>query len=407
MPQLLFLSHRLPYPPDKGEKIRAWHILKRLARTHDVHLGCLSDERVDSSQLGELRKICASVGCFRMSPVVQKVRALARMRSGRPLTVDVFHSGRLSKWVGETLSRNPIRAIFAFSSAVAPYVRGRRRLYRVLDMVDIDSEKWRAYAQYHGWPMHDVYRREAETLLALERQLALEFDRTLFVSCPEAQRFIELAPESRERVGWLANGVDLDMFSPKHSFPSPFGQTVANLVFTGTMSYWPNIDAVTWFVDTVLPIIRSSRPMVHFHIVGASPSRSVSRLSQTPGVSVTGRVPDVRPFLAHADVAVAPLRLARGIQNKVLEAMAMGRPVVATPEAFEGIDALPGRDVLVANTAELMAQNILGVLEKRYPSLGSAARSAIERNHSWSHTLKALDTLFPAAPFNTTRAINH
>ena len=397
MTELLFLCHRVPYPPDKGEKIRAWHVLKHLARSQDVHLGCLADDPADLDQLGELRRICASVGCFRVYPMLQKARALACLRSGRPLTLDVFYSRGLRRWVAQTLSTNRIGRIFVFSSAMAGYVDRQPGQIRVLDMVDIDSEKWRAYAAHHPWPMRALYLREANTLLAVERRLVLDFDMTLFVSEAEARRFAAVAPECRHRIGWLENGVDLDRFSPIQAFARPFATSVKALVFTGTMNYWPNVDGVNRFVEAVLPLVRQRQPNAHLYIVGAAPSRAVLRLGQKPGVTVTGRVPDVRPFLAHADAVVAPLRIARGIQNKVLEAMAMARPVVATPEALEGLRAVPGKDLLVANTPEEMAHYILAVLAGRYCGIGSAARSAVEQNHRWSGTLKDLDMLFPPA----------
>jgi len=396
MPELLFLSHRLPYPPDKGEKIRAWHILQHLAKSHDIHLGCLADDPADLAQLGELRRICASVACFRVSPALQKARAIVSMRSGRPLTIDAFHSRRLNRWVADTLSRRAVQRIFVFSSAMAGYVTGQQGYTRVLDMVDIDSEKWRAYAPHHRWPMRSLYMREADTLLTLERRLVHDFDLTLFVSEAEARTFIAIAPESHDRVYWLDNGVDLSRFSLTQAFPSPFPEGQANIVFTGTMDYWPNIDAVNWFVEAVLPLIRQSHPAVRFWIVGATPSRAVTRL-RGPGVIVTGRVPDVRPFLAHADLAVAPLRIARGVQNKVLEAMAMARPVVATPEAFEGIRATPGKDLLIASTADAIARSIVEILGNHHPILGLSARAAVQRNHDWSKTLRVLDTVFPPA----------
>jgi sugar transferase (PEP-CTERM/EpsH1 system associated) len=285
---------------------------------------------------------------------------------------------------------------------MADYVRHQKASIRVLDMLYIDSEKWRAYAPHHRWPMRSLYRREADTLLALERQLVQDFDATLFVSEAEANRFNDLAPGSRDRIYWVDNGVDLARFSPKQTFPSPFPAGHTNIVFTGTMDYWPNVDAVLWFVDAVFPLVRQRSPSAHFWIVGAKPSRAVSRLRHTSGVTVTGKVPDVRPFLAHADVVVAPLRVARGIQNKVLEAMAMARPVVVTAEAFEGIRATPGEDLLVASTAEQMARSIARVLNQDYPRLGSAARAAIERNHDWATTLQGLDRFFSEPPTSHT-----
>jgi sugar transferase (PEP-CTERM/EpsH1 system associated) len=394
MPELLFLSHRVPYPPDKGEKIRAWHLLSHLAQSYDIHLGCLVDDPRDRPHLAELNRICARVGAFEVRPALQKLRAIAGMRSGKPLTADVFHRPRLDRWVADTLSTGRIDAVFAFSSGMASYAAGRRAPFRILDMVDVDSEKWRDYADYHNWPLRALYRREATNLLALERRAALEFDATLFVSQAEAGRFAALAPECRKNIGWLENGVDLDRFSPLHRFARPFPAGTTNLVFTGTMDYWPNGDAVTWFSQRVMPLMRRAKPHTHFHIVGAGPTRAVRQLARLPHVHVTGRVPDVRPFIAHADAVVAPLRVARGIQNKVLEAMAMGRPVVATPDAFEGLRALPGRDLLVCATPEEMFRSLLDIVEGRHPGLGAAARAVIERNYSWTHNLRRLDALF-------------
>jgi sugar transferase (PEP-CTERM/EpsH1 system associated) len=396
MPDLLFLCHRVPYPPNKGEKIRAWHILAHLARTHRVHLGCLADDPADRIPAEALRRVCGEIGCFAVRPGVQKLRALARLRPGRPLTRDYFHSPELARWVAETFSRHPIERLYVYSSGMAGYAIGLRAAIRVLDLVDIDSEKWRDYAPRHGWPMRAIYRREADTLLAFERRAAMAFDRTLFVSEAEARHFAALAPECGERVGWLENGVDLERFSPMRPYPCPYPHDAQNLVFTGTMDYWPNVDAVLWFAETVMPLLRRQRPQLRFHIVGANPGHRLLRLRGAPGIEITGRVPDVRPYLAHADVAVAPLRIARGIQNKVLEAMAMARPVVATPAAFEGVQALPERDLIVCAGAEETARRIVEILEGRHPQLPAAARRAVERNHDWSSTLRRLDALFPA-----------
>jgi sugar transferase (PEP-CTERM/EpsH1 system associated) len=219
----------------------------------------------------------------------------------------------------------------------------------------------------------------------------MEFDTTLFVSEAEADRFATLAPECRETLGWLENGVDLERFSPVHRLERPFPVGTLNLVFTGTMDYWPNGDAVAWFARQVMPLLLRTKPNLHFHIVGAKPGSAVRRLATLPQVHVTGRVDDIRPYIAHADAVVAPLRVARGIQNKVLEAMAMGRPVVATPDAFEGLRALPGRDLLVCATPEEMSRSLLDILGGRHPGLGAAARSVVERNYNWSVNLRRLD----------------
>ncbi len=391
MRDLLFLSHRIPYPPDKGEKIRAWHLFEQLAQTYRVHLGCFIDDPADRAHLPELRGRCADLACFGLNRQGQKLKALARLRPGRPLSLGYFHDRRLHRWVREKLAGGIDRA-FVYCSAMAPYVMHATGVRRVLDMVDVDSEKWAAYAARSSPPARWVWAREGRTLLAFERRAALAFDHSLFVSQAECRRFAALAPETAGRLGWLDNGVDLARFSP--GFPAtamPAGGP--DLVFTGTMDYWPNIDAVGWFARNVLPLLRPSWPGVRFWIVGANPAAEVTELAKLPGVRVTGRVADTRPYLAQAAVVVAPLRIARGIQNKVLEAMAMGRPVVASPQAYEGIHATAGRDLLVADGAGETAGRIAEVLQGRHPGLGAAAREAVERGHAWAATLAGLEAL--------------
>lgn len=412
--RLLFLSHRMPYPPEKGEKIRAWHILDHLAARWEVEAGFLVDDRADLEHLPALRARCAAV---EWRPALNRARtaagALLRARPGAPLTLGWFHDPSLAAWVARGLGEGRYDAVFAYSSAMAPYVLGpaaaaaRRRPApprRVLDMVDVDSEKWLAYAAGARSPMRQVWAREARTLLAFERRAAAAFDRTILVSAEEAGRFARLAPECADRVGWVDNGVDTARFDPARPFPNPYRGDAPAIVFTGTMSYRPNVDAVRWFAAEVLPRLRSAAGgprggrAPEFHIVGANPAPAVRALARLPGVHVTGAVPDTRPFVAHAAVAVAPLRIARGIQNKVLEAMALARPVVASPGAFEGVRARAGRDLLVADGAGAMAERVAEVLAGAHPGLGAAARAAVAANHDWTATLRRLDPMLEPAP---------
>jgi sugar transferase (PEP-CTERM/EpsH1 system associated) len=393
MCDLLFLSHRIPYPPDKGEKIRSWHLFERLARTHRIHLGCFIDDLRDWAHLPRLRPLCADLACFGLDRRWQKLKALLRMRAGGSLSAAYFHDARLQAWTAGKLAAG-IDRIFVYCSAMAPYVMEAAGTFRVLDMVDVDSEKWAAYAARSPAPARWVWAREARTLLALERRAASVFDRSLFVSAAECDRFATLAPQTRGRIGWIDNGVDTAYFSPDFPAPRPFPPGGPDLLFTGTMDYWPNVDAVAFFAREVLPRLRRERPGLRFWIVGANPSAAVKRLAALPGVQVSGRVADMRPYLRHADVVVAPLGIARGIQNKVLEAMAMARPVVASPQAFEGVHAEPGRDLLVAEGAAATAGLVGDVLDGRHPHLGEAARAAIERGHVWETTLAPLERLF-------------
>jgi sugar transferase (PEP-CTERM/EpsH1 system associated) len=403
MPRLLFISHRIPYPPEKGEKIRAWHMLEHLAQRFEVECGFLVDDRADLAHIPVLQKVCAHV---EWRPALGRwqsaARALLRLRPGAPLSLGWFHEPGLFRWAQSGLAAGRYDAAFVYSSGVAPYVMGpaarRPGLTRVLDFVDVDSEKWRAYAANASPPMQQVWAREARTLLAFERRAALEFDRAIFVSDEERRHFASLAPETAAHLDHVDNGVDLARFDPARDWPSPFAADAGPaLVFTGTMSYRPNIEAVAWFARDVLPLLRADSPggvVPEFHIVGANPAPAVLELASLPGVHVTGAVPDVRPYLAHAAAAVAPLRIARGIQNKVLEAMAMQRPVVASPQAFEGVRAVPGRDLLVADGAAATAAALREVLGGRHPGLGAAGRAAVAAGHDWNATLKRLDALF-------------
>ena len=395
MRDLLFLSHRIPYPPDKGEKIRAWHFFLRLARMHRMHLGCFLDDPADRAHLVELRRHCADLKIVEIDRTRQKCLSVLRARPGQPLTLGYFASAELREWTRQKLAGGIDRA-FVYCSAMAPYLMQAPGVRRVLDMVDVDSAKWADYAARAGWPARAVWAREAHTLLAFERKAAQDFDRTLFVSRAEAETFIRLAPEAAGRVGWMENGVDLETFSPAHDFPPPLPAGPACAVFTGSMDYWPNVDAVTWFADAVLPLIRARHPGLRFAIVGANPAPAVRRLAEREGIVVTGRVADVRPYVAHAALVVAPLRIARGIQNKVLEAMAMGRPVIATPQAHEGLRAEPGRELLVGADAPALAALAAEVLDGHHAALGAAGRAAVLRDHAWAATLAGLDGLFEA-----------
>ena len=390
MRDLLFVSHRFPYPLNKGEKIRAYHLLRHLAPEWRIRLGCLVEDPDDLAHLPVLREICAEVAAFRIDKRVQKLRALARARPGRPLMLDYYRHPGLGRWVAARLPGADVAYIY--SAAMAPYVLDLppSRARRLLDMQDIDSEKWTRYAADAAWPMRAVWAREGRTLLAYERRAAAACDATFFVTQAEARRFAELAPEVADRLDHVECGVDLGFFSPDHVFPSPYPGPARRAVFIGNMDYWPNADAAAWFATEILPRIA---PRPEFWIVGANPGPETRRLAELPGVHVTGRVADVRPYLAHADVSVSPLRIARGIQNKVLEAMAAGRPVVASPGAFEGIRAQPGRDLLVADGAAAIAETVGAVLSGAHPGLGAAGRAAVEAGYAWPAVLGRLDAL--------------
>lgn len=393
MAEVLFLAHRIPYPPDKGDKIRSWHMLAHLAKRHTVHLGCFVDDMDDLKHLPFLEDLCGSLMALPLTPRQAKLRALPALLANRALSVDYYRDRRLAAWVDWTLHHRPIAGTLLFSSPMAQYVQGQgdRAGRVVMDFVDVDSDKWAQYAASKPWPLSWLYRRESRTLLAFERQVAASVATSLFVSHREAEMFRALAPESAATVSHLNNGVDAHYFSPEHRYDNPYAADEEAIVFTGAMDYWANVDAVEWFAGHVFPAIHAARPQSRFVIVGGKPTVAVQALAQLPGVQVTGRVPDVRPYVAHAAVVACPLRIARGIQNKVLEGMAMARPVVATNAAFEGIDATPGEHLLIADAAADMATTILAVLAGQHAGLGAAARRLVLERYSWERSLARLD----------------
>ena len=396
-PSLLLLTQRIPYPPDKGEKIRYWPLLQHLTQRWDVHLGCLIDDRADDQYQGIVAALCADAYFARIDPRLSKLLCMRGLLTGDPLSVSYFRNRGLAAWVDGVLDRIRPEVIMVCSSNMTPYVRKRGKTHLVADLVDVDSEKWRAYAAVGGFPMRIVYQREWKLTAALESQIAKDADWCSFVSSTEVELFSHLLPWAAARTRSVPNGVDHAYFDPSLNWKAPFDTSRANYVFTGTMDYPPNVDAVLWFAAEVLPRIQAIRPDAMLHIVGRSPSAEISKLAAAESIVVTGTVPDVRPYLAHANAAIAPLRIARGIQNKVLEAMAMARPVIVSTAGLEGIDAEPGREVLRADTPAEFADACLRALTPEAASIGLAARARVVAEYGWAQRMAGFDPLLRAS----------
>ena len=393
MRELLFLAHRIPYPPDKGDKIRAWNIFRYLARTHRMHLGCFIDDPADRQHLAMLAAPVRTSSAFRSTAHPASRDAAADAPRPAACRSAISRTGGCSagwtpSWptarsTASTCSPPPWRAMSCTPTAVR----------RILDMVDVDSEKWTAYAETARFPARSIWAREGRTLLAFERLRP----RASITACSSPSTSGSASCHWRrrpsQRTSWVSNGVDLDHFSPAHSFAPPFAARARN-----------SCSPAAWTTGRTSTRCSGSRARCCRRCASACPRALLDRrrradqrvraLAELPGVQVTGRVPDTRPYLAAADVVVAPLRIARGIQNKLLEAMAMARPVVATPEAFEGVRAEPGRDILLASGVGETVQRIADVLDGRHATMGAAARRAVEASHQWSVTLRPLDRLF-------------
>lgn len=407
MAEILFLAHRPPWPPDKGDKIRSWNLLRHLAARHRVRLGAFVDDPADAAHAAALERICAEVLLRPLGRLRLGLRALGGLAHGAPLTLAAYRDPVVRRWLAARLQTADL-ALAVSGGPAGLLVDPPCSRPWLLDLVDCDSEKWRALAERATGPRRWLLAREAELLLAFERRAAFAAAATFLVTGAEAALLEARAPELRGRTRVLENGVDATHFDPARlEGPDPWPPGPgARLIFTGVMDYPPNVDAVLWLAGEVLPRLRAGRGPVRLAVVGARPSAAVRRLAAPPELVVTGRVADVRPWLGRADVALAPLRIARGVQNKVLEAMAMARPVVATPEAATGLHAEPGRELLVAADAAALAEAISGLLRDpaRAASIGAAGRAYVRRAHDWAATLAPLDAAVSALLERSRRA---
>jgi sugar transferase (PEP-CTERM/EpsH1 system associated) len=395
MEGLLFLAHRIPFPPNKGDKIRSFHLLRHLSARYEIHLGAFVDDPADWQYQDELKPYCASIKLLPLHARRARLASLRGLLTGEALTLPYYRNRELARWANGLAEAGTVTRGLAYSSAMAQFMPANLSP-RVLDMVDVDSDKWTQYAPTQRWPLSWVYAREGRKLAEWEAQVAQDFEATLLVSHDEAALLQQRAPQARHKIGAFENGVDAEYFSPARDYPNPYLPDVQGVVFTGAMDYWPNVDAVSWFAERIFPAVRDAVPAAQFTIVGSHPTDAVRVLARQPGVVVTGSVPDVRPYLAHAACAVAPLRIARGVQNKVLEAMAMARPVVTTAQAAEGIRAEAGRDFVLAQDEAGFAAAVVAQLQSR--ASNAQARDCVLAHYDWTRNVSVVDPLFEAAP---------
>lgn len=401
--EILFLSHRIPFPPNRGDKIRSHHILRRLARMAPVHVGCFADDHADLAEEVELASLAHSYHLARRSkPLV--LAGLQALKEGKPISLTAFRDESMARFVRQTLSGGRIGTIYVFSSQMGQYIPDDFAGRVIMDFVDVDSVKFEAYAAKSRGPMGWVHGREARLLSAEEARLASHADVSLLISRAEADLFTHrLGVLSRKvRVEVLGNGIDSEFFDPGQvgpecrlaAMPGP------RLIFTGQMDYQPNVAAVIRAVRHILPQIQARHPEASFHIVGRNPTDAVKALEAVAGVHVWGRVDDIRPWLKASDMALVPLDIARGVQNKVLEAMAMELPVVLTGAAANGIHAVPGHHFAVADSDEALAALVNNLADR--PQAGKAmgidARRLVVERASWQSMLAPLVDMLSEPP---------
>jgi sugar transferase (PEP-CTERM/EpsH1 system associated) len=389
--KILYVCHRLPFPPTRGGKIRPFNTIRHLSRTHDVTVASLAHSVAETIAGHGLAEHCGARIVERTYPVTRGLRAVARLPTAVPSTMGYFHAPRLARRIRNACATGGFDLIMVHSSSMAPYVLPATGTPKILDFGDMDSQKWLAYARFKPFPVSWGYYIEGRKLQRAETRLAAAFDVSTCTTRAELETLASFG--TARHLDWFPNGVDTEYFRSNGAAFDP-----DTICFTGLMNYFPNEQSVLEFCRDTLPLVRAEHPAVRLKIVGADPAPRIRALARIPGVTVTGTVPDIRPHLGSAALSVAPLRIARGTQNKMLESMAMGVPVVATSLAARGVDAVPGEHLLTADRPRECADAILRLLRDRAyrDSLARAARARVESHHDWAASMRKLDAIIAA-----------
>ncbi len=399
---ILFLAHRIPYPPDKGDKIRSFNEIKYLSKTNNIYLGTTLDQKNDEKYITELRQYCREIHAVYFS---KKNKLLKGLLCKTAFSVSHFYNSSLQNYVDKTLREKKIDVVICFCSTMAEYIfrtplfkeRKMGNVKLIMDYVDLDSDKWHQYARYTRFPLNLLYKMENKRLFKYEIRINQSFHHSVFISKREVAIFKKLYPEAGN-VHVITNGVDCDYFTPrqiKNNSQHATHNSQPILVFTGVMDYFANEDGVNWFCNNIYNRIKTEIPDVQFYIVGNRPTKTIRKLSQINGVTVTGFVDDIRKYYWMANVCVIPLRIARGLQNKVLEAMATGNAVVATSNATNGIICNKNADIVISDGEETFAREVVSLLknENRRKEMGIRAMENVHLNYSWETNLKKFEEL--------------
>lgn len=386
--KILFVCHRFPFPPTRGGKIRPFNIIKHLNQNHEVFVASLA-RSPEEAEAGEgIAPYCTAYQVRELKQATAWTRMLLRLPTPAPSSMGYFYSSELARDIQRLIAQHDFDLVFVHCSSVAPYVAAVTGPRKILDFGDMDSQKWLTYARFKNPLVAPLYWFEGKKLEAAEKALAKRFD---LCSCTTKAELETLESYGIDNPSdWFPNGVDLDFFQPSHNAYDP-----DQICFIGRMDYFPNIQAMKQFVETTLPLIRAERPQTKLSIVGASPVASVRALAQVEGVTVTGTVPDTRPYVSDAALCVAPLEIARGTQNKILESLAMGVPVVTSSQAAGGVDAVPGEHFLVADDPAATAAAVVRLLDDpvERQRFAAAGRARMETHHSWARSMVLLDKI--------------
>lgn len=386
--KILYVCHRFPFPPKRGGKIRPFNMIRHLAQRHEVTVCSLARSAAEAEEGRGIAPHCAHFEMAVVSNPVQTAKMVARLPTTVPSSMGYFHSAELARRIDALLANERFELIFVHCSSVAQYVSKVRGIPKILDFGDMDSQKWLEYVNYKSFPLKFGYWLEGVKMEAEEKRLARQFDLCTATTRAEWQTLESYG--TGVATDWFPNGVDAEFFRPDGQ-----GYDADTISFIGRMDYYPNQEAMFRFCEQVWPLLRAQRPAMKLLIVGADPIPAVQKLGELPGVTVTGSVPDVRPYILRSAAMVAPLNIARGTQNKILEAMAMGVPVVSSSVAAGGVDALAEEHFLVADTPQQYADAIVRIVDQpaERERLAQAGRARMLTHHAWPRSMERLDAI--------------
>lgn len=388
LPRILFLAHRVPYPPDKGDRIRSYHLLRHLAARARIHLGFLTEGDVPAATRRVLDALCEHIFVGRIPQHARIRQGCVNLLIGKSITEAWFYSATFQAEVDRLLAANEYDAVFCYSSSTLQYVLGRGLEDQLItDLIDVDSEKWLDYSRRGGPLMSHIYHIEGQRVREIEKRAATS-QVVLLTTEREAALYRKHSPQANVQV--VNNGIDLDYFTPQA------GDEQQGCIFVGYLDYRANVVGLQWYCQEIWPHLYKMHPRATFRIVGRNPTRAVRALGRLPGVDVVGPVADIRPLISQTSVVVVPLPIARGIQNKILEAMALGKAVVSSQTALAGISARVGRDIIGADTPDewITKIDMLWKDADRRREIGTHARRFVESRHDWQHCLAPLTDIF-------------
>ena len=392
---ILFLAHRIPYPPNKGDKIRSFHEINYLSKNHNVDVCCLIDDKTDIQYIEPLKKHCRTLEYSIINAKLKKIfSGFSVFSTKKTCTEKCFWSNSLSKKVNNLIKTNKYDLIFIYCSSMAKYVQSYcGQIPCVIDFVDIDSDKWLQYSKFAKFPLNLLYSLEGKKLGKLENNI-LNWTKAAFLVTEREVDFFA-GSKNKNKIHAIPNGIDNKFFNPADTPDSPGLRKEEYICFTGAMDYFPNEDGVIFFVEEILPYILKKYPQLKFFIVGRNPTPAVEKLADNPNIVVTGSVDDIRPYLKHAKLSAIPLRMARGIQNKILEAISMGLPVVTTSNAYEGLTLEKGNDIIVEDDPVKFAEHVIDLLEdkEKRERIAKNAQIKLIESYNWDNNLSKMERI--------------